>query len=313
MRKIALVKDKMRFWQIYERILRRYSFQVCLLDIWRKSEQDRLFSENFDSFIWRAKHDPVIKNLAKRFIYFFGQEFKIPTYPDWRSYWHYDDKIAQYYLFTRHHIPTPKTYIFFNQDEAVAFAQQTRYPLVYKCAHGAGSSNVGLLEDPKTAMKYIRRVFNKGIKTYFKNEVQKGYVYFQEFLGDNQGDYRIVCYGNRVIYGFFRPNRDKSPFASGSGLFDTSEIPVEVLDLGARANEQMNFEVMSYDILRDYEGKWLVTEMSVIYGDLSSPIYKAANGYYRDKNSLWQKIGIGKDRHEEFIRHLLTSWNWIEG
>lgn len=309
MKKVALVKDRNRFWEIYENILKNYGVEVQLVDIFSQRDQTNLLSNSFDAFIWRAKHTPHIRDLARRWLYFFDIECGIRTFPSWRAFWHYDDKIAQYYLLKKHSVSTPDTFLFFNKEEALEFARHCEYPMVYKCAHGAGSANVGLLRTKKEAVKYIKRVFDRGMNTYFKSEIQRNYVYFQEFLAGNKGDYRMVCFGDNRISGFFRENRAESPFASGSGQFDIGELPKNLLDFAANTHKRLNYALMSYDILKDSK-TYVVTEMSVIYGDLTHDVYDKALIYERNPNDEWSNFPTPESRHERFIKFLLREWNW---
>ncbi|MBN1154079.1 hypothetical protein JXB12_04080 [candidate division KSB1 bacterium] len=307
MKTVALIKDRNKFWTVYQQEIERNSFAVDLIDIWSKSEQDRLLSNHYDAFIWRAKHNPEIKNLARRFIYLFDQILRVPTYPNWHSYWHYDDKIAQYYLFQKYDVPTIPTHIFFQKDEAMEFTRHAEYPMIYKSAHGAGSSNVGLLKSKHQARRYINKIFGGGVRTYFKSEIQKGYVYLQDFLPDNEGDYRVVC-DNRLAYGFFRRNRKNKPFASGSSLKEYIDIPEQVLDVAFDANRKMGFDIMSYDLLRNRDGRWVITEISAVFGDLNLIKYH----YYLRQEDSWKMTPMHENVSQMAISHILKNvWKWI--
>jgi len=306
--KIAMVKDRLGFYSVYQDIFKAKNIDVDLYDIWQQSEQERLFSSEFDAFVWRAKHNPPIKRLAGRMLYFFDQQMHIPTLPDWHSYWHYDDKISQYYLMRKLDIPCPQTHIFHRKEEALAFCEQAEYPLIYKSAHGAGSLNVGLLETRSAAVKYVKQVFSKkGMKTFFKSEKQKGYAYLQNFLPGNSGDYRLVVYGD-MISGFFRENRTDVAMASGSGKFSLDELPHDLLDFIADVHSKLGSLFIAYDVLTDPAKGWVVTEFSVIHGDLNSEELWKKAPYYHRNNGAWQRIYPKKNRHELLIDLYLQKW-----
>lgn len=304
---VALVKDKDQHYLSYEKELKKHHINLDLIDIWSKPEQDRLLSNHYDAFIWRAKHNPQIKNLARRYIYLFDQVVKVPTYPGWRSYWHYDDKISQYYLFQTHQIPTIPTYIFFRRDEAMEFVEHADYPLIYKCPHGAGSSNVGLLKSRHQARRYVNKIFGRGVRTYFKSEIQRGYVYLQDFLPGNEGDYRIYCFSNVLAFGIFRRNRKDDPFASGSDLIEYIDIPEQILDVAMNANQKMEFDIMSYDLLLNRDNQWVISEISCIFRDR-----KIKYNYYLKQDNHWQKRQMQDSISEMAISHILKNvWKWI--
>ena len=67
-KKIALIKDITKFWTVYRTELEKHGLEVVLLDVFKQKDQERLLEEEWDGFIWRAKHDPYIRNLAKKLI-----------------------------------------------------------------------------------------------------------------------------------------------------------------------------------------------------------------------------------------------------
>ncbi len=301
-------------WEVYGPILERLGHRVQLLDIWDSADRERALTGEFDAFVWWAKHTPAIKRLARRLIYYFSQERRMPTFPSWRAYWHYDDKVAQYLLFRQRGIATPRTFIFFNRKDALGFVRRTELPIVYKCAHGAGSSNVGILTNRASAMRYVRRAFGRGVRTFFAGERQRGYVLLQEFLPGNSGDYRLVCYGDTLVCGFFRHNRPNAPLASGSGEFSTPQLPPGLLDFVVDAQRKLGYGVMSYDVLRERSGGWALTEMSVLFGDLRQTVYDTALVYQRDEASgQWVYQGATDDRHERLLRSVLAEWGFACG
>ncbi|MGD9898690.1 MAG: RimK family alpha-L-glutamate ligase [Calditrichaceae bacterium] len=310
MKTVVIVKDRNNFGPLFYKYSEEHGFKAKLIDIWKKDSLDYLLEEPIDAFVWWAKHNPEIKNFARRLIYLFNNEINIPTFPDWQSYWHYDDKISQSLLFRKYDIPGADTFIFFNKDEAVEFAKNTHYPIIYKCAHGAGSANVGILKNQTSALNYIRKAFGKGLKTYFKDEIQKGYVYFQEYLEDNKGDYRLVCFGDDKIQGVFRNNRKGSVFASGSGQFDFPDLPEDMLNLVADTNKKLGFGVMSYDILKKRD-QWVITEISVIFGEAVNTIYDRIP-VYNKKNGIWYKENMYENLSQRLFNYLLKyRWKWI--
>ena len=108
-----LIKDITKFWTVYKPELEKYGVEVILLDIFQWNDQKRLLNEDWDGFIWRAKHDPKFRDLAKRFISLLDRSEGIKTFPSWDTYWHYDDKVAQLFLFKNLNIPSPKVSIIF--------------------------------------------------------------------------------------------------------------------------------------------------------------------------------------------------------
>ncbi len=311
MNKVAIIKDKLNFWEVYKKELERLDINVELFDIYKIEDQNKLLAGNWDGFIFRAGHDPWIKMLGKRFLYLFDISCSVKSFPSWNDYWHYDDKISQYYLFAKNNIPTPNTKIFYSKDEALKYIKDVEFPIIYKASSGAGSKNVGLLKNKLSAEIYIRKAFGNGIKTAFKADKQFYYVYFQEFLKNNDGDYRIICLGDKRIFGFYRENMPNAKFARGSGMINYSEIPNDILTIVYDAHKKLNSPVwMSYDIMKDNDDNWVIGEISVINGNRDSiDIYKQCK-HYIIKSEKFIETESTIDIQQYFINNLLKEWGW---
>ena len=152
----------------------------------------------------------------------------IKVFPCDANYWHFDDKIAQKYLFESLCIPMCQTWVFFDREVALDWATSASYPKIFKLRRGAGSHNVKMITSATHAIKIIKQMFNTGTKpvsglmTDYKTKLYKhkkqrdwidvakrlpatlaniknmqmsiprerGYVYFQDYLPGNTYDTR---------------------------------------------------------------------------------------------------------------------------
>jgi len=308
MKKIALIKSKNGIWKSFENILLQKNYNVKVLDPFLANDLEIILNNKWDALIWSAKHNPKIKKLAKKIIYLFDEEVKIDVYPNYNSYWHYDDKVAQFYLFTQYDFPIPNTKVFYNKKDAFNFFEKTEYPLIFKSAEGAGSTNVSIINSKMIAKYKVRKIFGKGAKTFFRGEAQKGYLLIQEFEKNNLGDYRLVCYGDEIL-GFFRDNREDEPLASGSRKFTFKEIPEDLLNLVYQCSCKLNYKVMSYDIIKNTNGEWVITEISVIYGDIKDDVYNKAPVYKRTKDNNWERVVSPGNHFERVATYIINSWS----
>lgn len=225
----------------------------------------------------------------------------LEVFPNDASYWHYDNKLAQYFLFSSLGIPSSATSIFFNATEALNWASQTTYPKVWKLKCGAGSSNVRLVRSPEQAQKLIRRAFGRGFspvpkllddfntKIYkhnhhrdwsqtvrrlpqtFRNILQqrraavpeRGYAIFQDFLPGNEYDTRVTVIGRRAFAyrRFIRPNDFR---ASGSGRMDwePGAIDPDCVRLAFEAAGKIGSRCLAFDIIYDLQRNPVVLEVS---------------------------------------------------
>ncbi len=116
-----------------------------------------------DGVMWRWAHTPQDKQSAQRILHVIEHELGIPVYPDSATAWHYDEKVAQFYLFQALGAPTPQTWIFWRRDEALAWAASAVYPVVFKLSCGAGASEVVKVTSAAKATHLINLMFSWGL------------------------------------------------------------------------------------------------------------------------------------------------------
>ncbi len=246
-----------------------------------------------DGVMWRWGHNPNDKQSAKNILYTIEHSLNIPVFPNSNTSWHYDEKIAQFYLLKSLHAPVPDTRIFWNKKDTLSWLSNASYPLVFKLSSGAGSSNVLRVNDLLEATKIAQRMFDRGIFPYTENEFadkmqsshtkkdikriirrlfnawsylwknsypplpssifwkpEFGYVYFQEFLPENNFDTRITIIGNRA-FGFRRMNRPNDFRASGSGILDhdPTRIDPRCIEIAFDISRRTGAQSMAYDFL----------------------------------------------------------------
>jgi glutathione synthase/RimK-type ligase-like ATP-grasp enzyme len=264
----------------------------------------------FDMLIWKPAYlGSEIVGLFKEKIYFIEKYLGKLVLPNFDTIWHYDSKIAQSYLLKNTDIPTPKTVVSFDYQDACEQLNCTTLPIVVKKSWGAASKNVRLITTEKEAWGYVSNIFfqslwdqgnkNKGnqVLRYFHNlhrswfwvKVDEklsggrkfsdrfGVVYWQEFIRENSADLRITVIGDRYAYGFWRNNRPNDFRASGSGRLDYErDIPKEAILKCIQISKDLNFDSMAYDLLFK-DGAYMINEISYAYLDIAC---FNANGYY---------------------------------
>lgn len=173
-----------------------------------------------DGVMWHhgGRLDDKLK--ANRILHSIELYLGIPVYPDHYASWHYDEKLAVHYMLKAADVPTPPTWVFWNKEEAIEWANQTDYPKVFKLSTGDSGKNIVKVDSSKEARRLIERMFGVGIYSgsLHKEQVsgisrkrrlvgrfregirhaltgepvgvsrskniilEKGYAYFQEFL-----------------------------------------------------------------------------------------------------------------------------------
>jgi glutathione synthase/RimK-type ligase-like ATP-grasp enzyme len=255
-------------------------------------------------FIYRWTQNDYDRQIALTLLPIIEQEYGIRCFPNSRTCWSYDDKVRQYYLMQARGFPMVESYVFWDRRQALQWAGQAAYPVVFKLKSGASSNSVILVETPAAARRMIRRMFGRGIVpghlpswqaakwkdfSWFHHVKRafgsvgrrlrgrdpesvwvpnKSYVLFQKFLPGNAFDTRVTVVGGRA-YAFRRLNRRDDFRSSGSGKldFDPTKIDLRHVQVALRISRDLDFQSMAYDFLYDEKGEPAFCEISYTYVD----------------------------------------------
>ena len=270
-----------------------------------------------DAFMWHHYHANYKDVLfAKQLLYSLEMSGK-KTFPDWRTGWHFDDKVGQKYLLESIGAPLVPSYVFYTKKEAFDWIEKTSFPKVFKLRGGAGAANVKLAHTANEARKLVRKSFRDGFpqysaidnlkerwrkyslgKTNFKDVLvgvgrmlnkpdfakmhapEKGYAYFQDFIPNNTFDIR-VCVVDDKAFALKRLTRDRDFRASGSGniVYDKAQIDERCVQIAFDINKKMNAQSIAYDFVFDKDNQPLIVEISFGY---AVKAYDVCEGYWTD-------------------------------
>lgn len=298
--------------------------------------------EDCDAFMWHHHHNGYKDVLfAKQLLYSLQMAGK-KVFPDFNTGWHFDDKVGQKYLLEATGAPLVPSYVFYARETALAWANKTTFPKVFKLRGGAGSANVKLVKNKMQAVRLIKRAFGKGTaqfdkwgqlkEQYGKYKVgkqntrgvlraikrlfvstdvanilprEKGYVYFQEFIPHNSFDIRIIIIGDKA-FAIKRLVRKGDFRASGSGnfIYNKSQIDERCVRIAFDVNNQINSQSIAYDFIFDKENNPLIVELS--YGFIGE-VYDCCEGYW-DSDLNWYE-GASFDFSGWMVENLVREKN----
>jgi hypothetical protein len=255
--------------------------QTRVVDALRPDVFDQL--AGCHGFMWRFGYRPPERLIATRILASVEHVLGIPVFPSWKSAWHFEDKISQYYLLQAARIPMPKTWLFWEKDAALAFLRTASFPLVMKLANGYRSGNVRLLRSADEGTYWVEQLFGAGVWSFdqtprasqprrllrrasaavrtlagaatlfpsLRSELQRGYFYAQEFLPGNDFDTRVTVIGNRA-FAYRRMNRPDDFRASGSGRpnWDPSQIDLQLVRLAFLTARRLATQSIAIDGMR---------------------------------------------------------------
>jgi len=295
-----------------------------------------------DGLMWHWSHtDYRAQNFARQLI-FSIERMGIKVFPNFNTCWHFDDKVGQKYLFESINAPLVQSYAFYNKKDAFAWIEKTSFPKVFKLRGGAGSQNVKLIKNKKEAKKLVNRAFTKGFPLSDKNAglkqrlwvlkrdrnlkskihlikgiirllipvkgmnllpVQKGYIYFQDFVPENKFDDRIVVVGNRA-FALRRFVRENDFRASGSGVFEYKKVNfnIKAIKIAFETANKIGAQSIAFDFV--YKNKNpLIVEISYAYS--MGAAYDNCPGYW-DSDLNWYDEPVNPQYFiiEDFINSL---------
>jgi len=278
--------------------------------------------DDCDALMWHInQNNPKEKVFAKQLTYAVQAAGK-KVFPDFNTLWHFDDKVGQKYLLEAINAPMPGTWIFYDKNTAFGWVNENTFPKVFKLRGGGGSQNVRMVRNARAARRMIRKAFRSGFlgyyalgsmkerlrkyrlgKTNFMDLIEgavrfiipppyarvrgreKGYIYFQEYIPDNDFDIRIIIIGDKA-FAIKRMIRKDDFRASGSGmvLYEKEHFDDETVSLSFKMAEQLNTQNAAFDFVY-YEDKIYVLEVS--FGFIKE-VYDPCTGYW-DKDLVWHE------------------------
>lgn len=260
--------------------------------------------DDCDALLWHHYHMSQRDTLfAKQLLYSLEMAGKI-VYPDFRTGWHFDDKLGQKYLLEAIDAPFVPSYVFYSKREAFDWIDQATFPKVFKLRKGSGSASVRLIKNRKDAIKIVNKAFRFGfrqydpwgglkerwrivklghsnirdltegigrffIKTRFERIVgrEKGYVYFQDFIEGCMFDIRAKVVNNKC-WAFKRLVRDNDFRASGSNklVFSTKDIPLDVIRIAFDISTKLHLQSVAFDFVLSKNNEPFIIELSYGFG-----------------------------------------------
>jgi hypothetical protein len=225
------------------------------------------------------------------------------------------------------------THIFYHKEDALQWIESTTFPKVFKLRCGSGSANVKLAENKTRARHLVNQAFGSGFHPVdpvgrlkerlwlLKRDqnleavkkiaggiarlvvpkeaekfaaMEKGYVYFQDYVPGNEYDTRLIVVGDRC-FGLRRYCRTGDFRASGSGLFSYNPdlIDLGMVELSFDTARKLGVQSVAFDLLID-QGKPKIIEMSYCY---TIDCCDRCHGYW-DSHFNWHP---GSFEPQEFI------------
>jgi glutathione synthase/RimK-type ligase-like ATP-grasp enzyme len=272
----------------------------------------------------------------------------VAVFPSTATCWHFDDKIAQKYLLEAIGAPLVPTYVFYELSEALQWIDGAVFPKVFKLRRGAASLNVRLVRHAQEARTLAKQAFAGGFQPVanYRQDARKrfrtarqrhdmlgvvkrlprtlatirqlnqalgherGYIYFQDFIPDNQFDTRVTIIGNRA-FAYTRNVRPGDFRASGSGdvVYDIQRIHPQCVPIAFEVTRKVGSQSMAFDFVLTANQQPMLVEVSYCY--IPELVYQCL-GHWDDQlkwhqGHMWPQDAILTDLLEEVGRHKLSG------
>lgn len=230
----------------------------------------------------------------------------------------YENKRYFGYWAEAHHLPHPKTYVYYHQSEALKAVKTLKLPLVGKMNIGASGNGVQIIQKKNQLKNYIKRAFNVGLvsstgpklkqgkliqrawqkfthpkelinklKEYrdIRMDSQKGFIILQEFIKHDY-EWRAVRIGDSYFAHKKIVLNDK---ASGSLLKEYKDPPIELLNFVRLLTDKFIFRSVAVDLFEPVQGQYLINEIQCIFGQSDSyqMLVNETPGRYLFKEGKW--------------------------
>lgn len=297
-----------------------------------------------DGLMWHWTHTDYQAQLFARQLILSLEKMGLKVFPSSNTCWHFDDKVGQKYLLEAINAPFIPSHVFYTKISATNWIENATYPIVFKLRGGAGSANVKLINNNFEAKEIINKAFGKGFHLINRNHglketinklrttpniklvvytlkvllryffpkdnswkffpKQKGYIYFQQFIPQNQYDDRIVIIGNKAIA--IRRNNRKNDFrASGSGIIKHNPklFNLESIKTAFDVTSKIGANSLAFDFIYNEKNQPLIVEIS--YAFAQGAIYDDCPGYW-DKDLIWHEDKVDPQRYiiEDFLSEI---------
>ena len=236
-----------------------------VLDLFRSDWLERTRTSGCDILlVWPDVVLSTWNTMVKDRVTVLAREIGYPTVPSLDELWLYEDKRRQAYWLEANRVPCPRTWVFYERDEAMDFCGSCDIPIVLKTSFGAASCGVRIIRSRGALSRLVRRAFSRGLVSGGTDlrDREWGSVILQEYLPDVQ-EWRLVRIGDSY---FGHPKGRRGDYHSGSGvaLWDVPES--RHLDFLHQVTEVGGFRSMDVDAFETLDGTLLVNELQAVFG-----------------------------------------------
>jgi glutathione synthase/RimK-type ligase-like ATP-grasp enzyme len=260
--RIGVVQDFGKYprWIQYCRFLDSNSFEYDIYDVHSRDWIED--ADKYDVIVGFPDSTPFqLREMRRKYQILETHLGKI-CYPSTKHIMLYEDKILEAYLAEVFDIPFAKTYVSYDESDAMHLIETLSYPVVSKIVPSSGSVGMELVRTKKHARKIVRQAFSgTGRKTHMVYLRQKNYVYFQDYVPNDGYDIRVIVIANWA-FGYYRKVLPGDFRASGMDLEERRALPVAAMRIAREINRSIRSPMLVVDMVHGLDGEYYVIEFS---------------------------------------------------
>ncbi len=262
---IGIIYEFMQYHQNNIAACREMGVSYKIINIAEDNWIELIEESGCDAFlVWPSINLSIWKDMFDDRLYFLENELGKIIYPSYKETWLYENKRRVRDWLKIKGFNQPRTWIFYDKDNALEFAKNCDIPIVLKTNIGASGSGVWILRSRSQVLAAIKKAFSQGLAARNRSRLEReiGSIILQEYLPDVK-EWRMMRIGN-AYYGY---RKEKvGDFHSGSGAWSWLDPPRKLLKLLYDVTEAGGFTSMDVDIFETTDGRYLINELQTVFG-----------------------------------------------
>jgi len=290
---LGILREFTHKYYYYIEACRELGVPYKLIDVSGPDWIDVIQSSGCDAFLVRP---PATLSIWKQM---FDERLRVMTEeldklicPSFHEIWIYESKRRMNYWLEANGVPHPRTWVFYDRQNAVRFAENAPLPIVCKSDLGSAASGVRIFRDRAALRRWVKRCFKNGIVRSEADvrDREWGTVLLQEYCRGVR-EWRVVRIGDSY-FGHLKLKRGE--FHSGSGQAAWEDPPADLLDFARDVTERGDFKGMALDIFATDDHRYLVNELQTVFGFAASRDSqmlvdgKSGRYLYDDSEKTWR-------------------------
>ncbi|MBN1123652.1 MAG: hypothetical protein JXA82_01495 [Sedimentisphaerales bacterium] len=263
--RLGIIEDITQQHKHYIAACRDLQVPYRLLDITGPDWLDEVRNAGVDAFlVWPSVYITVWKQMFDERLKIIHELYGDVIYPNYEALWLYESKRRVKYWLDKNGFPHPRTWIFYDMDQAICFSQKAMLPIVYKTDLGGTVSGVRIFRNRNQLQRFIRKCFQKGFirQNGDSRDRQWGSVLLQEYLPDIR-EWRMIRVGDSY-FGYEKLKR--GDFHSGSHAWRHGRPPELLLNITKEVTEKGQFRTMDLDIFLTGDQTFYINELQAVFG-----------------------------------------------